>query len=102
MNIIIDNAIKHCDSKGKVIINLYKNNKQIILETKNKGKPIKKEDEEKIFERFYKADASRNRNSNNYGLGLAIAKNIVERHDGTIKAQSNDGYTTFQIIWNQK
>ena len=102
MRILIDNAIKHCENKGKVVVNLSKNNKQIILEVKNTGEPIKKEDEEKIFERFYKVDTSRNRNSNNYGLGLAIAKNIVERHFGEIKAHSSDGYTTFKVIWNQK
>ena len=102
MSILIDNAIKHCSEKGKVFVNLYKNNKQIILEVKNTGLPIKKEDEEKIFERFYKVDSSRNRNSNNYGLGLAIAKNIVERHNGNISAHSSSGYTTFKIIWNQK
>ena len=102
MSILTDNAIKHCSDKGKVTINLSKKNKDIILEVKNSGKPIKKEDEEKIFERFYKVDSSRNRNSNNYGLGLAIAKNIVEKHHGEISAHSNKGYTTFKVIWNQK
>ena len=102
MSILIDNAIKHCSDKKKVFVNLYKKNKQIILEVKNSGLPIKKEDEEKIFERFYKVDTSRNRNSNNYGLGLAIAKNIVLRHNGEISAHSSNGYTTFKIIWNQK
>ena len=102
MSILIDNAIKHCKEKGKVFVSLEKKNKQIILEVKNTGLPIKKEDEEKIFERFYKVDTSRNRNSNNYGLGLAIAKNIVERHNGEISAHSSGGYTTFKITWNQK
>ena len=102
MSILIDNAIKHCEENGKVYVDLIKNNKQIILEVKNTGLPIKKEDEEKIFERFYKVDTSRNRNSNNYGLGLAIAKNIVEKHKGIISAHSDKGYTTFKVIWNQK
>ena len=102
MSILIDNAIKHCSKKGKVNVNLSKNNKQITLEVINTGEPIKKEDEEKIFERFYKIDTSRNRNTNNYGLGLAIAKNIVERHNGTIKAHSDKGSTTFKITFNQK
>ena len=102
MGILIDNAIKHCSSKGKVLVNLNKKNKQIVLEVKNTGLPIKKEDEEKIFERFYKVDSSRNRNSNNYGLGLAIAKNIVIKHNGEISAHSSNGYTTFKVIWNQK
>ena len=102
MSILIDNAIKHSKKNGKVFVNLSKKNKQIILEVKNEGKPIKKEDEEKIFERFYKVDTSRNRNSNNYGLGLAIAKNIVSKHNGDISAHSADGYTTFKVTWNQK
>ena len=102
MSILIDNSIKHCSKKGKVFVNLYKKNKQITLEVKNTGNQIKKEDEEKIFERFYKVDSSRNRNSNNYGLGLAIAKNIVLRHNGKISAHSDNGYTTFKVIWNQK
>ena len=102
MGILIDNAIKHCKERGKVFVNLSKKNKQILLEVKNTGDPIKKEEEEKIFERFYKVDTSRNRNSNNYGLGLAIAKNIVERHNGEIKAHSEDGLTTFKVTWNQK
>ena len=102
MSILIDNAIKHCKEKGKVNVNLTKKNKQIILEVINTGLPIKKEDEEKIFERFYKVDTSRNRNSNNYGLGLAIAKNIVERHEGQISAHSSDGYTTFKVVFKEK
>ena len=102
MSILIDNAIKHSLEKGKVFVNLYKNNKDIVLEVKNKGLPIKKEDEEKIFERFYKVDTSRNRDKDNYGLGLAIAKNIVERHNGKITAHSASGYTTFKVVWNQR
>ena len=101
MSILIDNAIKYSKLNGKVTINLYKTNKLIILEVKNKGLEIKKDDEEKIFERFYKVDSSRNRNNNNYGLGLAIAKNIVENHNGNISASSKDGITTFKVIWNQ-
>ena len=102
MSILIDNAIKYSSESGKVSVTLLKNNKQIILEVKNKGVPIKKDDEEKIFERFYKVDTSRNRNRDNYGLGLAIAKNIVEKHNGKISAHSDKGYTTFKVIWNQK
>ena len=98
ISIILDNAVKHSykDSKIKINVNTDKNN--INIEITNSGDPIKSGDEEKIFERFYRGDKSRNRNANRYGLGLAIAKNIVANHNGTIKAYSNEKLTTFKII----
>ena len=97
ISIIMDNAIRHSEQKGEIIVNLKNHRTEIILEIKNKGKAIPKEMEEKIFERFYRADESRNRNENRYGLGLAIAKGIVEKHNGNITAHSENGYTTFRI-----
>lgn len=103
MSILLDNAISHCDKKGNVNIFLTKSSKNnIILKVENTGDAISPDEEEKIFERFYRSDASRNRDSNNYGLGLAIAKNIVKRHNGTIKAHSEGGITVFKVTWNQK
>ena len=102
INILIDNAIKHSPNKGKIIINLFKSKNDIILEIKNKGSSIKKGDEERIFERFFRSDESRNRKENRFGLGLAIAKSIIETHKGKISANSDNGYTTFKIILNRK
>ena len=99
LSIILDNAIKHSEKNDKIIVNLKKVKDKINLEVINKGLPIPKEDETKIFERFYRADKSRNRSSNRYGLGLSIAKEIVIRHNGIITASSSDGYTTFKIIF---
>ena len=61
----------------------------------NEGEAIPKGEEEKIFERFYRVDKARSIKDNRYGLGLAIAKNIVLLHKGKIKASSMDGITTF-------
>ena len=96
MEILLDNAIKHSSEKGKVEVNLT-DGKEIVLTVTNTGDPIPKGEEEKIFERFYRVDKSRNRNENRYGLGLAIAKNIITSHNGTIKAFSKNGKTTLQI-----
>ena len=99
MIILIDNAIIHSHAKnGKIIVNLLKEKNDIILKVTNKGEPILKEEEEKIFERFYKRDDSRNRDSNNYGLGLAIAKSIVTQYNGSITAHSENEYTTFKVV----
>lgn len=98
ISILIDNAIKHSTTKGEIKVYLKNNKNNITLEVINKGNPIPEGMEEKIFERFYRADLSRNRDSNRYGLGLAIAKNIVLNHNGEISAKSSNGYTTFKII----
>ncbi len=98
ISIILDNAIKHSDKNSKIIVNLLKEKNNIIIEIINTGDPIQPEDEEKIFERFYRADKSRNRDSNRYGLGLAIAKSIVLNHGGNISAFSKNKKTTFKII----
>lgn len=100
MTILIDNAIVHSyEENGKIIVSLAKDKNNIILKVSNKGEAIPKEEEEKIFERFYKRDNSRNRDTNNYGLGLAIAKNIVSNYGGNITAHSENEYTTFKVVF---
>lgn len=96
--ILIDNAIKHSETNGKISIALKKQKNDTILTVSNRGKEIPKEIREKIFERFYRADESRNRDTNRYGLGLAIAKNIVENHNGKISVESEKGITTFKVV----
>ena len=101
IEILLDNAIKHSDKNEVININLFETNNQIILNVSNKGEEIPNGSEEKIFERFYRVDKSRNRDENRYGLGLAIAKNIVTNHNGMISAKSKDGITTFKVIFKK-
>lgn len=101
VEILLDNAIKHSKKNSTVTLNLTNSTNQIILEVQNKGEPIPKGEEKKIFERFYRVDKSRNRNENRYGLGLAIAKNIVESHGGTITASSTEDITTFKVLFKK-
>ena len=95
---LIDNAIKHTISGKDIIVVLKKEKNEIILEVKNMGNPIPMEEREKIFERFYRIDKSRNRKEKRYGLGLAIAKSIVERYNGKIEVDYKDDFTIFRII----
>ncbi len=98
MSILLDNAVKH-SAKGGTINVVLKREKDIILTVTNEGEGIPEGEEQKIFERFYRADESRNRNENRYGLGLAIAKNICLSHGGEISAHSSNGKTTFKVVF---
>lgn len=97
MSTLIDNAIKHTEEKKKVIVELKKQKDKIIINVKNKGEEIPVEERNKIFDRFYRIDKSRNRNEKRYGLGLSIAKATVLKNNGTIVVDYKDGYTIFKV-----
>lgn len=79
--IFIDNAIKYSNENGVIKVTLLKRGEHSILEFYNTGCEISQEESEKIFERFYRGDKARNnQGKNGYGLGLAIAKSIMEVH----------------------
>lgn len=99
LSILLDNAVQHSNPGGEVGVTLKKSSREIRLSVTNRGEGIPPGDEERIFERFYRADASRNRNENRYGLGLAIAKNIAAAHDAQICAASDDGKTVFTVVF---
>ena len=81
-----------------VNVTLTKNQDKVHLSVNNTGEPIPKEQISNIFERFYRVDESRARKKDGYGLGLAIAKSIVDTHHGkiTVKSSKDEG-TTFTI-----
>lgn len=95
LSTLIDNAIKHTDSGNQIWVELKKEKDNIFIKVKNQGKEIPKDEREKIFERFYRVDKSRNRNEKRYGLGLAIAKSTVEKYKGSIEVDCKDGITIF-------
>ena len=96
--ILLDNALKHSLAQTQIILTLIKKSDQIILSVKNKGVGIEEEHLDKIFERFYRVDESRSRDTGGYGLGLSIAQSIVKQHHGQISVKSipNDE-TTFTV-----
>lgn len=97
LSTLIDNAIKHTEKDKDIIVELNKNKNEIILQVKNIGDPIPDEEKEKIFERFYRIDKSRNRNEKRYGLGLSIAKATIEKYKGKIEVLHKDGFTIFKV-----
>ena len=79
LNILLDNAIKHCEKNGKINIKLKEEKNNIILEVMNEGYPIPKEEEEKIFERFYRIDKARNGKEIRDGLSLLLISVATRR-----------------------
>jgi len=101
--IILDNAIKYSHEKSKISITLKKKRKYAIALIADQGPGIKKKDLPHIFDRFYQADGSRcKKNDCGYGLGLSIAKEIVELHGGKIMVKSNLGAgSVFKLIFRR-
>ena len=97
ISILLDNAIKHTEENKKIHVNVTKEKNEIKIEIKNQGEPIPEQEREKIFERFYRIDKARNRNEKRYGLGLSIAKRIVDKYKGSIYVISKDGFTSFIV-----
>ncbi len=96
--ILLDNAVKYTNPKGAVAITLKKQNNDVLLSVSNTGEGIAAEHLTRIFDRFYRTDTSRARKQGGYGLGLAIAKSIVDQHKGKIYAKSVAGEsTTFYV-----
>ncbi|MBB6633525.1 sensor histidine kinase [Cohnella thailandensis] len=92
--ILLDNAIKYTKPEGSVSLSLKKQAGEVVLSVTNTGDGIAPEHLTRIFDRFYRTDSSRARKQGGYGLGLAIAKSIVERHKGRIVARSVLGEST--------
>ena len=96
--ILLDNALKYSFSNGRVLVNVARQNHLVALSVANPGSGIDPEHIGHIFDRFYRADAARSRTSGSYGLGLAIAKAIVDQHNGRIYVESGtDGLTTLFV-----
>lgn len=90
ISILSENAIKHSNKNGIINLSLSIKGKYTVLELYNTCNSIKQEEINRIFDRFYRADSSRSRGTGGYGIGLSIAKAIVEMHKGKISAKTYD------------
>lgn len=99
INNIVGNSVKYMDkAEGCIWVSLCEVDNEIQIKFKDNGKGIGKKDLEKIFDRFYRTDKSRNSSKNGSGLGLAIAKKIIKDHGGRIWAESVEGKGTSIIF----
>lgn len=97
--ILLDNACKYAGEKGTLTLALKKVKDGILLSVNNSGRPIPAESLAHIFDRFYRVDSARSREEGGYGLGLSIAKTIVEKHGGRITVESSEGVGTTFAAW---
>ena len=99
VSILCDNAVKYSTENGTIRLRLFKSGKSIHLEAYNNCDAIDEEKLPHLFDRFYRADTSRARETGGYGIGLSIAKAIVERHKGKITVTAPDETSIlFKII----
>jgi len=93
VSLLIDNSLKYGRKESLIKVELKKQGKKYILKTKNEADDLSIGNYDILFERFYRADSSRNSKLEGYGIGLSIAKSIVLKHKGKITAESPDGKT---------
>lgn len=96
--IFIDNALKYSKDGGTVRVSLTRENDKTVFYVYNTGTGVKEEDKDKIFERFYRSDESRNRATGGYGLGLAIAKSIIDRHKFKVSVENVEGKSICFVV----
>ncbi|WP_284085815.1 heavy metal sensor histidine kinase [Acinetobacter pittii] len=99
LNNLLSNAIKYGKSDSIIEINCQQNNDSTVLTIENESSPLSQEQLTRLFDRFYRTDASRQRVEEGTGLGLAITKSILDVHGATIQANYDDGNIIFKIIF---
>ncbi len=99
--IFIDNALKYSKDGGTVRVSLTRDDNKVILSVYNTGSGVREEDVDKLFERFYRSDESRARATGGYGLGLAIAKSIIDKHKFKVQVENQEGRSICFVVTMQ-
>ncbi|MCC6793319.1 MAG: histidine kinase, partial [Thermomicrobiales bacterium] len=92
LRILIDNALRYTPSGGEITVSMERQADRVLIRVKDTGIGIAPEEREKIFRRFYRAEADRSRNTGGTGLGLTIARALVVAHGGDIGVESELGH----------
>ena len=91
---LCDNAIRYNVKNGIVYVSIHKIDNDVVLTVKDNGIGISKENQERIFERFYRVDKSRSKSTGGTGLGLAIVKHILSQNNARMELESEIGVGT--------
>ena len=91
ISILLDNALKYSDEKGTISLRAYAKGRSVCIEVFNTAEKVDTSELGRLFDRFYRADKSRNSQTGGYGIGLSIARAVVEAHRGRITASSAGG-----------
>lgn len=96
---LIDNALKYSDKEPRIVIQIYNDKKDIVVEVQDNGPGIGNEHRRRIFDRFYRVPAGNVHNVKGFGLGLSYVKNIIEGHKGKVTVESEPGRGSTFIIF---
>lgn len=99
LSILLNNAISYTPEYGEIVIRAYIQAKKFYLKVSNSGDPIPEEIRDRLFERFFRADETREDNGH-YGLGLSIASSIAANHGGRIRVDYEDHKNVFSVVLN--
>jgi signal transduction histidine kinase len=95
---LVDNAIRYTRADGRVDVSLAAGDAEVVLDVRDTGLGIPQRDLPRIFERFYRIDRARSRETGGTGLGLSIVRHVVENHGGRISVESELGVgTRFEV-----
>lgn len=98
VSVLMDNAVKYANDDGKIILTLSEEGKNIKLSVYNTCDETPEGDLDRLFDRFYRSDSSRSRETGGYGIGLSIAKSIVDAHKGKITVNSLNNGIVFEVV----
>ncbi|MCJ7580870.1 MAG: ATP-binding protein, partial [Candidatus Aminicenantes bacterium] len=91
---ILDNALKYSDAGKKISVKVWAEDKSVFFEVEDEGLGISKDDQKRVFEKFYRARDLEDKNIEGSGIGLTLVDHIVKAHDGEISLESNRGKGT--------